>query len=86
MTTEIIVAVITSLGTILGVGLQNAKHNDSITNLLEYRMRELEKKQDKHNQVIDRVYALEKAEEVIEEKIRVANNRIDDLEELNGGR
>lgn len=80
MQTEIIVALITMAGTVGGVWLQNSRHNESITNLLEYRLKELEKKQDKHNQVIERVYAVEKAIEVIEERQKVANNRIDDLE------
>ena len=34
-----------------------------------------------HNQVIDRVYKLEERTELQEEKIRVANHRISDLEE-----
>lgn len=36
---------------------------------------------DKHNSVIERVYALETKADVIEEKMKVANHRIDDLEE-----
>ena len=35
---------------------------------------------EKHNSVIERVYKLEKTSEVMEEKMRVANHRIDDLE------
>lgn len=35
---------------------------------------------EKHNGVIERVFDLEKSREVIEEKQRVANHRIDDLE------
>ena len=49
--------------------------------LMNYRIEQLEKKVDKHNQVIDRVYKLEQHEGVVDEKIKVANNRIDDLEE-----
>jgi TolA-binding protein len=36
----------------------------------------------KHNQVIERTYALERKADVLEEKIDVANNRIKDLEDL----
>lgn len=45
-----------------------------------YRISELEKKVDKHNNLVERTYKLEENERVIEEKIKVANHRIDDLE------
>ena len=45
-----------------------------------YRIAELEKKVDKHNNLIERTYRLEEAQSLIEEKIKVANHRIDDLE------
>ena len=35
---------------------------------------------EKHNQVISRVYDLERRADVLEERQRVANHRIDDLE------
>lgn len=40
----------------------------------------LEKKQDKHNSVIERQYCVEGAIKVLEEKVEVANHRIADLE------
>lgn len=87
MKTEIVVAIITLVGTVLtmvgtliGVKIQNNRHYETITTLLEYRLKQLELKQDKHNQVIERVYAIEKAIEVLEERQKVANNRISDLE------
>ena len=43
-------------------------------------LEELEKKVDKHNSVIERTYSLEETQAVLEEKIKVANHRIDDLE------
>ena len=49
--------------------------------LMNYRIEQLEKKVDKHNQVIDRVYQLEKSEAVFEEEIAVVNHRIEDLEQ-----
>lgn len=41
---------------------------------------QLEHKQDIHNGVIERVYQLEKAAEVLDERQKTANHRIDDLE------
>ena len=61
-----------ALGSILGV-LASAK-------LTSYRIEQLEKKVEVHNQVIDRVYKLEERTELQEEKIKVANHRIEDLE------
>lgn len=52
------------------------KHN----NLQAYQIQELTKQVEKHNKVIERVYKLEKNEAVIEEEIKVANHRIEDLE------
>lgn len=54
-------------------------HQDNIV-LISYRLEELEKKVDKHNTLIERTYALERRTDVLEEKQKVANNRIADLE------
>ena len=43
-------------------------------------IRHLTKEVEKHNNVIERVYALETKADVFEEKMKVANHRIDDLE------
>lgn len=55
------------------------KHEANIM-LVSYRLEQLEKKVDIHNNAIDRTYALEKRAEVTEEQIKVANHRIEDLE------
>jgi uncharacterized protein YlxW (UPF0749 family) len=54
-------------------------HNDNIV-LISYRLEQLEQKVDKHNNLIDRTYELERRADVMEEKQKVANNRISDLE------
>ncbi len=51
-------------------------------NLFVYRVEQLEKKQDKHNNVMDRLYELERKVGIDEEKISSANHRIDDLEKF----
>lgn len=77
MTEAIIVAVLSLVGTLGGTfgGILTA---NKLTN---YRIEQLEKKVEKHNRVVERVYILEKNEAVIEEEIKVANHRIDDLEQ-----
>ena len=49
--------------------------------LTQYRLEQPEKKVEVHNKVIERVYRLEERTELQEEKIKVANHRIGDLEE-----
>lgn len=48
--------------------------------LTQYRLEQLEKRVQAHNNLIDRTYKLEEHVELQEEKIRVANHRILDLE------
>lgn len=76
MSAEIWVAIITGVCTLVGVIITVAFGNSKTI----YRIEQLEKKQDKHNSLIERVYNLEKHEAVIDEEIRVANHRIKDLE------
>ena len=77
---EIIVGTITGGVTLLVCIINNIFQNKQTRNLIEYRLKELEKKQDKHNSVIERVFAVEKVEEILEEKIKVVNHRLEDLE------
>lgn len=60
-------------------------HNDNIV-LISYRLEQLEHKVDKHNNLIERTYELERKTAVLEEKQAVANHRIDDLEAHDDGR
>ena len=53
--TEIIVAVVPSIVSLLGIIITAAITNS----LVKYRVGELEKKVEKHNSVIERVYKLE---------------------------
>lgn len=61
----IIVALITLAGTI-GSGVLSAIISN---NLIKYRVEQLEKKVDKHNNLIDRMYKAESNIEVIQEEI-----------------
>ena len=47
---------------------------------MEYKLEELTKRVDKHNNTIERTYTLEQRMAISEEQIRVANHRIADLE------
>lgn len=78
MNEAVMVAVLSLIGTLGGTfgGILTA---NKLTN---YRIEQLEKKVEKHNRVVERVYILEKNEAVMEEEIKVANHRIDDLEQF----
>ena len=58
-----------------------AQHNETVK-LIVYRLDQLEKKQDLHNNAVERLYEVERKLDVDEERIKVANNRIDDLEQF----
>lgn len=77
MPNEIIVALIglggSAIGSLFGV-LVSGK-------LTEYRLSQLESKVEKHNSLIERTYCLEKKASIYEERLKVANHRISDIEE-----
>jgi hypothetical protein len=50
--------------------------------LINHRFNEQDKRLDAHNNFITRVYDLESKDKVKEEQIKVANNRIKDLEDI----
>ncbi|MEG1537344.1 MAG: hypothetical protein RR387_03565 [Clostridiales bacterium] len=74
--TSIIVGVLACLGT-FGGSLAGVRASNRLVN---HRISELEKKMDKHNGLIEKVYGLEAKTEVFEEQIKVANHRLGDLE------
>lgn len=76
--TEIIVSLIAFLGTLIG-SYGGIKASSRLTN---FRLEQLEKKVQAHNNLIDRMYKAEKAISVLDEKIDVENHRIKDLEQI----
>ncbi|WP_304583712.1 hypothetical protein [Acutalibacter muris] len=81
MTDAVLVALIglagSAIGSIVGV-VASAK-------LTSYRIEQLEKKVQAHNNLIERTYRLEERTEVQEEKLRVVNHRLSDLEDYHKG-
>ena len=76
MTDAIIVALITGAFSFLGVYFSNRKS----AALVEYRLKQLEDKVQAHNNLVERMYAVEEKQAITDEKLKVANHRIDDLE------
>jgi hypothetical protein len=73
----IIIAVFGCIGTIIG-SYFGVRASNKLTN---YRIEELTKKVDKHNTVIERTFKLEERCALVENDMKVANHRINDLEE-----
>ena len=78
--TQIIVAVISAVCALIGSCIANYLQNNKTKALILYRLSELEKKQDKHNNLIERQFKIEKRVEVLETREKVSEHRIDDLE------
>ena len=76
MTEQIILALLSFVGTLVGT-LAGVCATSKLSN---YRIEQLEKKVDKHNNLIERVYLIEQHEAVIDNKLKTADHRITDLE------
>lgn len=76
MSETVVVGLLALLGTLAGTfgGILTANR------LTVYRIDQLEKKVDKHNTLIDRMYCVEKKQDVFNEQMKVVNHRVDDLE------
>ena len=76
MNETVAVALLSLAGTLIGAYLANRKS----AALVAYRLEQLESKVGKHTQVIERTYVLEESVSLLDERIKVANHRIADLE------
>lgn len=66
MNTEIIISLITLIGTIVTVVVSNI----ASSSLIKYRLDALEKKVTLHNNLIERMYKVEERVSIIEEEIK----------------
>lgn len=76
MSDIVIVALITGIFSFLG----NWVLNNKTLAVLQEKIGHLEKKQDKHNQLIERMYSLEKDVDIAFERIKENTEDIDKLE------
>lgn len=77
MTESIIVALITGALALAGTYAANRK----AAALMEYRLELLEKKVDKHNNLVERMYAVEERTERQQDELKRQNERLRILEE-----
>lgn len=77
---SICVAIVSLITTCIVAGIYIGKL-EGFKEFINYRFDQQDKKLEKHNNFITRVYDLEKKEAVLEEQVEVANHRIADLEE-----
>ena len=76
----IISACISAAVTLIICLINNHGQQEKTRALMEYKLDELTKRVDKHNNIVERTYRLEEQANIQEEKIKVANHRISDLE------
>lgn len=76
MTEAIICGLVAAVASIIVAAIQN----NSTKKLIEYQISELKKEVEKHNTVVERTFILEKETAVIENTVKSAHHRIDDLE------
>ena len=81
MSSTVIAGIITGVVGIVVCLINNFFQNRKTAGLFEYRMDQLEKKVDLHNNAVERLYKAERAIAVNETKIKATNHRIDDLED-----
>ena len=76
MDDTIAVAILSLVGTLAGTfgGILTSNR------LSGYRIQKLEEQVAKHNNLIERVFRLEDNDRLLDERIKVANHRIEDLE------
>ena len=77
MSETIIIALLSLIGTLSGT-FGGILATSKLTN---YRLEQLEKKVDKHNNLIERMFKAEENINILDEKIKIANHRIADLED-----
>lgn len=65
--------------------INSRTQNNKTRALMEYKLEELTKRVDAHNNLIERTYRLEEAVKLAQNDIVVANHRISDLEEFQKG-
>ena len=76
-------AFISAAAAIIVCILTNYFQNKKTSALMEYKLDELIKKVELHNNAVERLYKVERRLDVIDEKVSVSNHRIDDLEHPN---
>ena len=73
-------ALISAGAAILVCMISNYYQNRKTTALMEYKLDQLTKKVELHNNAVTILYEAEKRLDVHDEKLKVVNHRVDDLE------
>ena len=73
---EIVIGILSCIGTLIG-SLAGIHKANELTN---YRIKQLESKVNKHNNLIERTYNIEQQIAVLDNREKVTENRLSDLE------
>ena len=77
--TGVVAIVVCVISNIFQKRASDRQHNTTIA-LIEYKLDQLTHKVDLHNNAVERLYKVETALGLQEERMKVANHRIEDLE------
>ncbi len=80
MSTEVLISLLSLTGTLLG-SLAGILTSNRLTN---YRLSQLENKVNKHNHLIERMFQLEQDMAVLDNRQKVSEHRLSDLEHERG--
>ncbi len=83
MTEAIITGVVAIVVCVINNAIQhrsNKQQHDTTIALIDYKLDQLTHKVELHNNAVERLYKVEQDVILHEEKIKVANHRLDDLE------
>lgn len=91
MTETVIAALIAGAVTLIVCVINNLfqqrkaeERQQQTISMLEYKLDNLTRQVEKHNNLVERMYSIEEKATLYEEKMKVANHRIDDLEKHAG--
>ena len=75
-------AIISAAGAVVACVINSYFQSNATRKMIEYKISELTKQVEKHNNVIQRTFNIEQKSAVHDEQIKVINHRIKDLEDL----
>jgi len=79
--TGVVAIIVCMINNVVQSKAAEKKHDTTIT-VIEYKLDQLTHKVELHNNAVARLYEVERKLDVDEERITVANHRIDDLEQF----
>ena len=75
-----VIGVLITIATVITTNAKNQQKTESKIDVIDVKIQTLSDRVEKHNNVIERVYQLETDYKVLEQREKVSEHRLDDLE------